>query len=125
MLDISIPTVVGPALGPADGDVVSMLVHFAPYEVEGGWTATARERLTARVDEVASVRTGRAGAVVGPMVLTPPDIETRYGVIGGHLHHGEHGLDQLVIRPIPEMRGTPRRSRTSSSAVAAAIPAAA
>jgi phytoene dehydrogenase-like protein len=32
-------------------------------------------------------------------VLTPLDIETRYNAAGGHIHHGEHGLDQLLTRP--------------------------
>lgn len=35
-------------------------------------------------------------------VLTPADIEARYGVTGGHIHHGEHALDQLLVRPCPE-----------------------
>jgi phytoene dehydrogenase-like protein len=35
-------------------------------------------------------------------VLTPADIAARYGVSGGHMHHVEHALDQLVIRPTIE-----------------------
>ena len=35
-------------------------------------------------------------------VLTPLDIESRYGVTGGHIHHGEHALEQLITRPAPE-----------------------
>jgi len=32
--------------------------------------------------------------------ITPADIEERYGVAGGHLHHGEHAPDQLLfMRP--------------------------
>jgi phytoene dehydrogenase-like protein len=32
-------------------------------------------------------------------VLTPADIAARYGATGGHIHHTEHALDQLAIRP--------------------------
>ena len=41
-------------------------------------------------------------AVRGREVLTPADIAARYGVSGGHIHHAEHALDQLVIRPTLE-----------------------
>lgn len=36
------------------------------------------------------------------VVLVPEDLEARYGLHGGHLHHGEHALDQLLVRPTPE-----------------------
>jgi phytoene dehydrogenase-like protein len=39
---------------------------------------------------------------VGREVLTPEDIAVRYGVSGGHIHHVEHALDQMVIRPTLE-----------------------
>jgi len=33
-------------------------------------------------------------------VLTPADLERRYRLTGGHIHHGEHALDQLLfMRP--------------------------
>jgi len=36
-------------------------------------------------------------------VLTPVDLETRFGLRGGHLCHGEHALDQMFsMRPTPE-----------------------
>ena len=38
-------------------------------------------------------------------LLAPPDIEREYGVTGGHLHHGEHALDQILVRPAPECHG--------------------
>jgi phytoene dehydrogenase-like protein len=103
LLDIFIPTVAQPDLAPADGDVVSMLVHFAPHDVDGGWTEAARERLgDAAVAELSRLAPGVRAAVVGREVLTPADIAARYGASGGHIHHVEHALDQLVIRPTIE-----------------------
>jgi phytoene dehydrogenase-like protein len=32
-------------------------------------------------------------------VLTPVDIALRYRASGGHIHHVEHALDQLLVRP--------------------------
>ena len=34
-------------------------------------------------------------------VLTPADLESEYGLTGGHVFHGEHSLDQLfTMRPL-------------------------
>ena len=85
--------------------VVSILVHFAAYQIEGGWTEASRDRLAARAIEVLDRHIPIRAAVVGKAVLAPPDLEARYGLVGGNLHHGEHGLDQLLVRPIPECVG--------------------
>ena len=39
--------------------------------------------------------------IMGRRVLTPLDLETKYGFRGGHMHHGEMSLDQLfAFRPV-------------------------
>lgn len=103
LLDIFVPTVAQPDLAPADGEVVSILVHFAPYDLAEGWTeATSQSLGDAVVAELARVAPGVRSAIVGREVLTPADIAARYGVSGGHIHHAEHALDQMVIRPTIE-----------------------
>ena len=38
--------------------------------------------------------------IVASELLTPADLETKYLLTGGHTHHGEHALDQLLtFRP--------------------------
>ena len=40
--------------------------------------------------------------VVASQLLTPADLERDYGMTGGHWHHGELSLDQLLMmRPFP------------------------
>lgn len=103
LLDIYIPTVTRPELAPAEGEVVSILAHFAPHDLEGGWTPAARERFgDAVVAELSRHAPGVAGAVVGREVLGPAEIALRYRATGGHIHHVEHALDQMVIRPTIE-----------------------
>jgi phytoene dehydrogenase-like protein len=102
-LEIRVPTVADPSLAPAGHHVVSILASFAPYTLEGGWTAESRERLG---DAVVSVLEQHAPNVrqkiVAREVLTPADLETRFALTGGQLHHGEQALDQLlVMRPTP------------------------
>ncbi len=121
ILDVQVPTVEasGPTseLAPTGHHVFSILVHFAPYRLdvdgaagsdpaadpERGWSEEQRERLYQAVMRVlAGYAPGIEGLVVGRRVLTPRDFESQYGVTGGHLHHGEHAIDQLLVRPTPE-----------------------
>ena len=94
-----------PVLELAQHDrALTVLAHYAPPGVD--WTdgrrAALRDRIVARL-------TGALGdigdRIVGERLLTPADLERRYRLRGGHLHHGEHGLDQRLIRPVPEAVG--------------------
>ena len=102
-LDLRIPTVSSPELAPPGHHVVSILVSFAPYELAGGWTEERREALGEAVVAALEVHApGVRERLVAREVLAPPDLEERYGTTGGHLHHGEHALDQLfTLRPAP------------------------
>ena len=103
VLDIHVPSVASPAMAPDGCDSVSLLVHFAPHALSGGWTEAARVSLgDAAVAALERVAPGVGRAVVGREVLTPADIAARYGASGGHIHHAEHALDQLAIRPTLE-----------------------
>jgi phytoene dehydrogenase-like protein len=103
LLDVYVPTVSSPGLAPEGSEVVSILAHFAPHDLAEGWTPAARERLgDAVVAELARHAPGVAASLLAREVLTPADIALRYRVSGGHIHHVEHALDQLVIRPTIE-----------------------
>ncbi len=106
VLEVHVPTVARPDLAPQGHSVASVLVHFAPHHFEEGWSDSAREALgDAVVDERERYAPGARDLVVGREVLTPVDIEKRYGLAGGHIYHGEHGLDQLITRPVPGCTG--------------------
>jgi phytoene dehydrogenase-like protein len=77
-----------------------------PYELDGSWDEVSREELYRTVvGTLAEYAPEIEGAIVGHQVLTPLDLESSYGVSGGHLYHGEHAIDQLVVRPTPECMG--------------------
>ena len=79
---------------------VSLLVHFVPRDLEGGWDEAQRERLGKVVrDHLRPLVRQLDETIIAQQVLTPADLESRYGLFGGHIHHGEHGLDQLLVRP--------------------------
>jgi len=103
VLDIAVPTIDNPALAPEGKSVVSVLVGYAPYTLDGGWTDDARNTLTKKVIETIShYAPGFEQKVLASKLSTPVDLENDYGLTGGHLHHGEPGLDQILVRPIPE-----------------------
>lgn len=103
VLDVHVPTVARPSLAPKGHGVVSALVYYVPYAKKGGWDDAARQGLGERVIEILGRHDASLpGSVVGRTVLVPKDLEARYGLHGGHLHHGEHALDQLLVRPTPE-----------------------
>jgi phytoene dehydrogenase-like protein len=102
-LEIRVPTVADPSLAPAGHHVVSILASFAPYALDGGWTEEARERFGDAVLDVLEQHAPdvRRRLVAGE-VLTPADLETRFALTGGQLHHVELALDQLLMmRPAP------------------------
>lgn len=97
---------------PQGAAVITLRASFVPHDLAGGWTEEARELLTERILEVlAQAAPGVRELICGQELLTPPDIERRYGTSGGHIHHGEHALDQFILRPTPETAGyrTPLR----------------
>ena len=59
-------------------------------------------------------------------VLTPLDLERRFGITGGNIFHGEMSLDQMfVMRPVAGWARYGRRSAACICAAPARIPAAA
>ena len=103
ILDILIPSIENPALAPEGKSVVSVLVGYAPYNLGGGWSDDARSDLTRKVTEtIARYVPGFDKRVIAAKLSTPVELENDYGLTGGHLHQGEPGLDQIMVRPIPE-----------------------
>jgi len=102
-LDVLVPTIDNATLAPDGKSVVSVLVSYAPYKLDGGWTDEAKSALTKKVIETISrYAPGFEQQVVATKLSSPIDLEDDYGLTGGHLHHGEPGLDQILVRPIPE-----------------------
>jgi phytoene dehydrogenase-like protein len=98
--------VLAPHLAPEGATVVAAKLHYVPYELKGGWTDEKRAQLADRAIEMLTHHLpGMSGKILERRILVPQDIETEYGITGGHLYHGEHGLDQLLVRPMPECVG--------------------
>jgi phytoene dehydrogenase-like protein len=101
-LDVTIPTVLDPALAPAGKHVMSVVAHFAPFTLRGADWRTKRDALGDTVlRTLAAYAPNIERHVLDRQVLTPLDLEEQLGLTGGHIMHGEPSLDQLfTMRPI-------------------------
>jgi phytoene dehydrogenase-like protein len=101
-LEVTIPTLSDPTLAPEGQHVLSAVVQWTPRHLREGDWASERERLADLV--VATLEAyapGIGGLVTARQVLTPEDLETTYGLSGGHVYHAEPGLDSwFAWRPL-------------------------
>jgi phytoene dehydrogenase-like protein len=87
---------------------MTCFVQYAPYEPrEGSWDGGARDALGDKVvDTVTEYAPNFKDSVIERQVLTPYDLEQRFGLIGGNIFQGEMSLDQLFsFRPAPGLAG--------------------
>jgi phytoene dehydrogenase-like protein len=104
MIDAVIPTTKDPTLAPDGLHVMTCFVQYVPYEpVDGPWDEAKRNALgDLVVDTLSEYAPNLKKAVVHRQVLTPVDLEERFGLIGGNIFQGEMSLDQLFsLRPSP------------------------
>ena len=111
VVEIVIPSVHDASLAPAGQHVLSAHVMYVPYRLKGGWTDADRDQICERaIDTIAQYAPGIREQILHKEFLTPPDLEQNYRVTGGHWHHGEFAIDQmLMMRPTYEAAqyGTP------------------
>ena len=102
-LDVFVPTIVDPDLAPSGKHILSAVVQYAPYDLRPGTWDTEGDKLGDKVVGLLEEHMpGFEHLVVARQVLTPRDLETRFGLTEGHIYHGEMTLDQsLVLRPVP------------------------
>lgn len=103
LLELTIPTMYDPSLAPPGRHIMGIFLQYAPYTLrESDWD-TLREPFADRVlDLIAEYVPNIRSLVVERQVLTPLDLERRFGITGGNIFHGEMSLDQmLMFRPVP------------------------
>jgi phytoene dehydrogenase-like protein len=98
VMEIVMPSVHDSSLAPAGQHLLSAHVMYVPYRLKGGWNDQARDEFCERViDTIARYAPDLREHIIQQELLTPFDIEKRFGVTGGHWHHTEFALDQLLM----------------------------
>jgi len=104
VMEIVIPSVHDASLAPAGQHVLSAHVMYVPYRLKEGWTDSARDQICERtIDMLAQYAPGIREQILHQEFLTPVDLEQHYRVTGGHWHHADFKMDQmLMMRPTYE-----------------------
>jgi phytoene dehydrogenase-like protein len=104
-IDMIIPTLVDPSMAPAGKHVISCFVQYAPYRLVDGdeWDDARREAFRETVIDTIEERAPNIRRLIlHAQVLTPKDIEDRFGLSEGNIFQGELSLEQLFFsRPVP------------------------
>jgi phytoene dehydrogenase-like protein len=102
LLELTVPTMYDPSLAPPGKHIMGIFLQYAPYTLrEGTWDELREpfgDRVIALIDEYAP---GFSSKIEHRQVLSPLDLERRFGITGGNIFHGEMSLDQMfVMRPV-------------------------
>ena len=94
---------IDPGLVTPGRHVLTTFVQYLPYQPASGTWDEHREWLGNRVIEIIGHYAPNVpGAVVARDVITPLDLERRFGITEGNIFHGDIRLDQLFfMRPLP------------------------
>jgi len=103
VVEMLIPSSLDPTLAPAGKHVASLFVQYvAPLLPNGRSWDDAREEFADLVVDTVTVHAPNfKAAVIARQVLSPLDLERRFGLVDGDIFHGQLTLDQLFsARPV-------------------------
>jgi phytoene dehydrogenase-like protein len=102
-MDIVIPSLTDPSVAPPGKHVMSCFVQYAPYHLkEGTWDEKREAFGDTVIDTLAEYAPNIRDIILHRQVLTPLDIERRFGLSEGNIFQGELSLEQLFfLRPVP------------------------
>jgi phytoene dehydrogenase-like protein len=101
-VEIVFPTAHEPGLAPDGRHIALAFTQYGPYHLASGSWDGERVAYGRRVLETLEAYCpGITASVMHAEVLAPPDIESRFGLLGGNIFQGEMSPDQLFsLRPI-------------------------
>ncbi|MDG1858411.1 MAG: NAD(P)/FAD-dependent oxidoreductase [Emcibacteraceae bacterium] len=104
VIEMVVPSLHDSNMAPEGQHVLSANVMYVPSKLNGGWTEAAKQKLTDRViEEIAKYAPNIREQILHQELLTPADLEREYNVTGGHWHHTEFSLyEMMMMRPTYE-----------------------
>lgn len=90
MLECFMQTPTDPSLAPAGKQILSVFAQYYPYDRTDGWTQRAREDAADQIVALLALYAPNIpSAIEARQVLSPVDLQERFGLAGGHIFHGE------------------------------------
>jgi len=101
-IEITFPSLSDPSLAPPGQHVMSIYMQYAPYALkDSNWESQRTALGETVVKTIAQYAPNLPQIIVHHQVITPKDLESTYGLTGGHIFHGELALDQFfTMRPV-------------------------
>ncbi len=103
IVEMLIPSTLDDSLAPPGQHVASLFCQqFAPRLPDGrSWDDAREAAADLIIDTVNDHAPNFKASVLGRMILSPLDLETKFGLTGGDIMHGHMSLDQLwAARPL-------------------------
>lgn len=100
-LEVTIPSLTDPTLAPEGKHVMSIYMQYAPYKLKGDWEQQRKALGQTVVKTLAQYAPNLPELILTHQIITPLDLEEKYGLTGGQIFHGDLALDQFfTMRPI-------------------------
>jgi phytoene dehydrogenase-like protein len=102
LIEMTVPTMYDASLAPAGKHIMGIFLQYAPYTLaEGNWDDLAEPYADRVLDLIAEYAPNMRSIVRHRQVLSPLELERRFGLAGGNIFHGELSVDQMfVMRPL-------------------------
>ena len=100
-INIVIPSLTDPIIAPPGKHVMSCFVQYAPYELTEGpeaWESQRKAFGKTVLDTLEEFAPGLRNHIEHMQVLTPLDLERKFGLTEGNIFHGELSLNQLLFQ---------------------------
>lgn len=103
IIEMTFPTYYDPGLAPPGKHVMGIFLQYAPYTLaEGNWDDLRESYADHVIDTITEYAPNLRSLILARQVLTPLDIERKFGITGGNIFHGAMSLDQMFwSRPLP------------------------
>jgi phytoene dehydrogenase-like protein len=103
ILECTIPSTVDPTVAPPGRHLMSMFIQYAPTVLRDAHWDDVKEAFADRCfDLLNDYAPNFRRSVIERQVLSPVDIERRFGLTGGNIFQGAMTLGQLFfLRPVP------------------------
>ena len=107
ILECTIPSVIDQTVAPAGQHLMSMFIQYFPYNIKGAEDKAnydaAKEKFADRCFDILNEYAPNfKKSVINRQVLSPRDIEARFGLTGGNIMQGTMSLSSLAfMRPLP------------------------
>ncbi len=100
-LEATIPSLTDQTLAPSGKHVMSIYMQYAPYKLKGDWEQQRKALGQTVVQTLAQYAPDLPELILTHQIITPRDLEEKYGLTGGQIFHGDLALDQFfTMRPL-------------------------